>query len=995
MKRYIVSHGGLHQWVQAGIVGFAPRRIFSVAGAVLLAGVAAVSATGASLGLAENLLLERADGGAFPLVADRRAASVFIDRADHAGVKRAAADLCADVERVSGVGSRLVVGEPPRGDSVVIAGTLGHSPLIDHLVQTGKVAISGIEGKWESFSISTVVDPLPGVARALVIVGSDKRGTIYGLYEISEQIGVSPWYWWADVPTRHRESIFLKAGSFVQGPPAVKYRGIFLNDERPCLTGWAQEKFAGLNSKFYTKIFELLLRLRANYLWPAMWDNAFNEDDPQNPRLADEYGIVMGTSHHEPMMRAHEEWTRRHEQYGNGQWNYATNAEALQRFFREGIARNKNYENIVTIGMRGDGDEAMVSTGSLESDSALLQRIISDQRRILADEMHTDPSRVPQLWALFTEVQKFYEHGLRPPDDVTLLWTDDNTGNLRHLPTAEEQKRSGGAGIYCHFDMHGGPYAYQWINTNPLPKIAEQMNLAYEYGANRIWIVNVGDLKPLELPIEFFLRLAWNPAALTKDKVADYSLRWAERDFGPDHAAEIAELSIRYAKYNGWRKPEIVKPETFSQLNYTEAERVEAAWQEVADRAEKLYAVLLPEQRDAFYQLVLHPAKASALVAEMNIVAGRNLLFAKQGRTSTNALAARVRELFLQDRAMTDYYNHTLAGGKWNHLMDQTHLGQFSWEPPIVNVMPAVSEVLLEDNDHFGVSVEGDVNTWPGHFGDAVLPAFDSFQPRRSYIDVFAMGTQPIDFSITAEQPWIVLTKDPAPRLDARYWVDIDWPNAPAGSQIGAIQIKGDHRTVDVKVPVTKATDEQSQAAKGRYASLTGPIAFAATATSTKTAVGGIRWEEIPDYGRGDAALAIYPVTAASILPPAPAPRLEYPVYLPRSGPYEVTLVLGPVMDFVPDRGMRIAVSFDDDSPQVLDLFANHEAETFLGRNWTNQVTRDNVRYLRSSHQLQNSGPHTLKITMVDPGVVVQKIILNDRKLPESYFGPPECSSVK
>ena len=494
MKRPNASRGDLRRSVKTALVGFLPRGILSLAAAGLLAGVAVVSAAGASLGLAENLLLERADGGAFPLVADRRAAPVFVDPADHAGVQRAAADLCADIERVSGVLPVLVAGQPPRGEAVVIAGTLGHSLLIDRLVGAGKVATAGLAGKWESFSISTVDQPLPGVARALVIVGSDKRGTIYGLYEISEQIGVSPWYWWADVPAKHREAVFLKAGTFVQGPPAVKYRGIFLNDERPCLTGWAQEKFGGLNARFYTKVFELLLRLRANYLWPAMWDNAFNEDDPDNPRLADEYGIVMGTSHHEPMMRAHEEWTRRRQQYGNGEWNYATNAGALQRFFREGIARNKNYENLVTIGMRGDGDEAMVSTGSIESDMKLLERIFADQRRILAEEMRTDPTQIPQLWTLFTEVQRYYERGLRPPEDVTLLWTDDNTGNLRRLPTLDERQRSGGAGIYYHFDMHGGPFSYLWINTNPFPKIAEQMNLAYEYGATRIWIVNVGDL---------------------------------------------------------------------------------------------------------------------------------------------------------------------------------------------------------------------------------------------------------------------------------------------------------------------------------------------------------------------------------------------------------------------------------------------------------------------------------------------------------------------
>ena len=326
--------------------------------------------------------------------------------------------------------------------------------------------------------------------------------------------------------------------------------------------------------------------------------------------------------------------------------------------------------------------------------------------------------------------------------------------------------------------------------------------------------------------------------------------------------------------------------------------------------------------------------------------------------------------------------------------MDQTHLGQFSWEPPIADVMPAVSELWLEDNANFGVAIDGDVNTWPGHFGDAVLPVFDSFQLRRSYLDVFAMGKRPINFAIASEQPWIVLTKESSSRLDQRYWVDVDWTKAPEGTTVGEIEIKGDHDAVRVKVPVTRATAEQRRAAQGRFASLTGPLAFAATAATARTAVNGVRWEEIPDYGRGDAALGVYPVTAASILPPAAAPQLDYPVYLPRSGSYEVTLVLGPTMDFVPERGMRIAVSFDDETPQVLDLFANRETESFLGRNWTSQVARDNVRTLRSSHRVESAGAHTLKVAMVDPGIVVQKIIIHDRRLPESYFGPPECSPV-
>ncbi len=946
-----------------------------------------------SLGFPTDIVVQEAPpAGAFPLVTEKRVAPLWYDAADWPGVVRAVGDLQTDIERVT-TRKPAMSAERPNAPSVVIVGTLGKSAAIDALVASGKFDASDLKGKWESFVITTVAAPLPGVERALVIAGSDKRGTIYGIYELSEQLGVSPWYWWADVPPKKRTTAYVLPGRFTSGEPAVKYRGIFLNDEAPCLTGWAAEKFGGLNSKFYTKVFELLLRLRANYLWPAMWDNAFNEDDPENPRLADEYGIVMGTSHHEPMMRAHKEWTTRRGQYGNGKWNYATNGEAVQRFFREGIARNKAYENLVTIGMRGDGDEGMTSTGSLESDMELIERIFTDQRRILSEEMKTDPAKVPQLWALFTEVQKFYEAGLRPPDDVTLLWTDDNTGNLRRLPTAEERHRSGGAGIYYHFDMHGGPYAYQWINTNPFWKIAEQMNLAAQYGATRIWIVNVGDLKPLELPIEFFLRMAWNPAAHTSDQVAAYTRRWAERDFGPEHAAEIAAIVTRYTKYNGWRKPEQIKPETFSQLAYHEAERVEAAWREVEERAEKLYAILPAEQRDAFFQLVLHPTKASSIVARLNLAAGRNHLFAKQGRASANFLAEKVRELFRQDRALTDAYNHELAAGKWNHLMDQTHLGQWSWEPPVVDAMPPVVELRTLDESRMGVSVEGDANTWPDHYGAPALPVFDSFQPRRSYVDVFAMGTRPIEFTIEAAQPWIVLTEASLPGGDRRYWVEIDWAKAPAGSSSGAIVVKG-ARTVEVKVAVVKATAEQHAAAQGRFASLSGPIAIAASAATKQTMVAGVRWVALPEYGRVEAAMTIHPVTAASVLPPAAAPTLEYPVYLPRAGRYTVTLVLGPVMDFAPDRGIRLAASFDDVAPQILDIFADRTAETFLGRNW-DKVTRDNVRYLRSTHEIAAPGPHVFKLAMVDPAVVVQTVIISDQRLPESYFGPPECRLVE
>ena len=973
----------------------------SALGVILAAFLPVAALAAPSLGLPESIVVDVAPPpGSFPIVTQERAAPLCYDAADWPGVVRAVGDLQADIERVT-ARKPAATAEHPGAPVAVIIGTLGKSAAIDALVASGKLDASDLRGKWESFVITTLAQPLPGVERALVIAGSDKRGTIYGIYELSEQLGVSPWYWWADVPPKKHTEAYILPGRFASGEPVVRYRGIFLNDERPCLTTWTKEKFGGLNSKFYTKVFELLLRLRGNYLWPAMWDNAFNEDDPLNPKLADEYGIVMGTSHHEPLDRSQKEWTHNRQKYGNAEWNYGTNKEGLTQFWADGLKRNGKYENILTMGMRGDGDMAMPDAGGLAANKKLLEQIITDQRALIAQHLNPDPTKVPQIWALFSEVQRYYDAGLHVPDDVTVLFADSNVGDLRRLPTTEElRQRSGGFGIYYHIDMHGGPFAYQWINTNPFWKISEQMTLAAEYGATRLWIVNVGDLKPLELPIEFFLRMAWNPGALNKDKIADYTRRWAEREFGPEHAAEISDVVARFTKYNGWRKPEVITPETFSTLQYYEADRVEAAWLEVVAKAEKLYAALPAEQRDAFYQLVLHPAKASATVAQINIWAGRNQLFAKQGRASTNAAADRVRELFRQDRSLTNYYNHQLAGGKWNHLMDQSHLGMHSWEPPVVDVMPSVAEVLLDDVSRVGVSIEGEVFTWPDHYGDAVLPTFDSFHPRRSCVDVFAVGSRPIEYTIRSAQPWIVLTKEETALKDQRYWVEIDWAKLPAGASNGEISVTGTSVPVVVKVVAKKASPEQLAAAKGCFASLDGPIAFAATAATRKTEVGGVRWDTVPDYGRLEAALAIYPVTTASILPPNPAPTLEYPVYLSRDGNYEVTLVVGPVMDFMPNRGMRLGVAFDDQPVQVLDLFAEQGGPPFANRLAGMQVSRDNARFLRSLHRLAAAGPHVLKISMVDPNIVVEKVIVESARRPtgpfaprqlETYFGPPEC----
>ncbi len=959
------------------------------------------SSAGPSLGLGVDLLTDQPAADDFPLVSQTVAAPLFLDPADHAGVLRAAADLQTDIEKVTGTKPALVSDRKPEQTTVVIAGTIGHSALIDGLLKSGRINTDAIAGKWESFLIATVQNPWPGVSRALVVAGSDKRGTIYGLYELSEQIGVSPWHWWADVPVRHRESLAIKAGIYVQGPPAVKYRGIFLNDEEPALGPWAREKFGGINSKMYVHVFELILRLRGNYLWPAMWGKAFSEDDPANPKLADQYGIVMGTSHHEPMMRAQQEWTKRKKSIGNGEWNYATNGDGLRSFWQEGIERNKGYENLTTIGMRGDGDEPMVQGGDLAANTRMLENIVSDQRQMISQHVNRDVTKVPQVWALYKEVSDYYDHGMKVPDDVTLLWCDDNWGNIRRLPTAAERKRAGGAGVYYHFDYVGGPRSYKWVNTNPLPKVWEQMNLAHEYGANRIWIVNVGDLKPMELPIEFFLRMAWNPRGISKNDIGAFTRRWAEREFGAEHATEIADIVGKYAKYNAWRKPELLEPSTYSLVNYQEAERVLNAWKEITARAEAIQAKLAPESHDAFYQLVLYPTKASATVAELQITTGLNRLHAAQKRTSANDAAARVRALFQLDRELSDAY-HQVNGGKWNHMMDQTRIGYTGWKDPASNILPQLSEVRPSEGPEMGVAVEGAESAWPGTERPAVLPTFDSVRPARHYIEVFRRGNMPFDFTATADQPW-VKSSATAGKVDhdTRLWVEIDWEKIPSGTQSATLTIS---RSGGESVPITiRAIRDDTWQGVRAFGGLTGSTAIAAESATAAVPAANVRWESIPDYGRGESGVTVFPVTTASVQPPANSPRLEYPVLIPAKGDVRVDLVTGPSLNFQPGRGVRIAVSFDSERPQILDAFAGQNPADPKNRgdgsspaikDWDKWV-KDNARSLKSTHRIAEPGVHTLKVWMVDPGVVLESIIIHPDGETPSYFGPPAASPLE
>lgn len=609
-------------------------------------------------------------------------AVIYVDVNDIALVKRSAQFLQQDIEAVTGK-KLAIVNTITAVKNIIIVGSIQNSSLIKQLIQQKKINTGGLKNKWEAYQIQTIKNPFKGVDNALVITGSDRRGTAFGVFELSKQIGVSPWYWWADVPVKKSTSLFIKQNTFITDAPKVKYRGIFINDEAPALSNWSKSTFGGFNHKFYEKVFELLLRLKSNYIWPAMWGNAFYDDDSLNIKSADEYGIVIGTSHHEPLMRAHDEWRR----YGNKKlWNYDSTETGLKEFWRAGMQRATN-EKIVSVGMRGDGDAPM----SRETATALLEKIVKDQREIIAAVTGKPASETPQLWALYKEVQDYYDKGMRVPDDVTLLLCDDNWGNIRKLPKITDAPRKGGYGIYYHFDYVGGPRNYKWLNTNPIPRVWEQMHLAYEYNVKDIWIVNVGDIKPMEFPISFFLDYAWNPDKIGAADLQKYTEQWASANFGAKYANEIADLLAKYAKYNGRRKPELLDANTYS-FNYNEWYNVVAEYKNLLFRAQKVNSELPVQYRDAFFQLVLHPIKACAILNELyyNVALNKDAYANKWA--AANEYADKVKKLYENDSLITLEY-HQLNNGKWNHMMSQTHIGYRIWQQPNRQSMPQVKYV--------------------------------------------------------------------------------------------------------------------------------------------------------------------------------------------------------------------------------------------------------------------------------------------------------------
>lgn len=783
----------------------------------------------------------------------RTSDTITYDPLDWKGVKMAVENLRHDLKAVTG-----------SANAPVVVGTIGKSKLAKKYKQQSKE----LQGKWEQYLIFTDKGKL-------VILGSDKRGTIFGIYELSRQIGVSPWYWMADAPIQKHEQIFAKSGIYTDGEPKVKYRGIFINDEWPSFGTWCNNQFGGINSKAYARIFELMLRLKANYFWPAMWDSRFNEDDPLSPQLADDMGIVMGTSHHEPMMRAHKEYVYRKDSIGA--WDYATNKANLDRFFEEGLERNKAYDNLITIGMRGDGDVAM-GNGNDEDNMKTLKDVVDGQREIIERVYKKPASEVPQLWAIFTEVQRYYDAGFTVPDDVTLLFCDNNWGYIRRTGPEKEQARKGGMGMYYHIDMNGGPWNDRWINTTTAAKIREQLNLAYQTGIDRIWIINVGDLKPKEMPIDFIMHYAWNPDDYPADKIDQYMVDWARSIFGGEYAREIADIVTEYSNMNLERKPEVQRVGIYS-VETGEAQRMFNRWDELEKRTLSLSKKMPAEMQDAFYQLVEYPAVASAGVAKIYLAA-------------TLGDSITMQTLFERDKQMTDKYNKVIAGGKWDGMMLDKHIGYRMWSMPNENTLPQVAK----PSDKTGITAS-----------ETAIMAHD--YTRRT------------------------------------------------------------------------ATDDA-------------------------------RWVFLPGLGRGKGNMGIEPVTAKS-RPLGDGATLEYDINFSQSGKQKLALGILPTNDVNPARGLRIGVRVDDGEMQTIDArqgyvdtFNEYTKENIARSKVLKPLPRpasdiylsgsrqrmrseifDNLRWLSIDFDIPTAGNHTVKVVMIDPEIVVEKLVINPDNEHPSYHG--------
>ena len=850
---------------------------------------------------------------AFTLASPRQTAAILYDASDAAVVKRAAELFAADVEAVTGRRPQVTSATGETGPAVIV-GTVGGSALIRRLSEAGKIDTAPLEGAWERYLIQTVANPLPGIRKALVIAGSDRRGAAYGLFTLSELIGVSPWYWWADVPVKKHAALHVDAPPTYSQTPSVRYRGIFLNDEDWGLTPWASQTFeperGNIGPRTYAKVCELLLRLKANYLAPAMHpvSTSFNQI-PENKLVADTFAIVMGSTHCEPLLlNTASEWDTQ----TMGPWNYDKNKEGINRVLTQRVRENSPYENVYTLALRGLHDGAMSTTLPMHEKVRMLQQALLDQRQILAENIDRPVETVPQAFTPYKEVLEIYSNGLELPDDVTIVWPDDNYGYMKRLSGVREQRRTGRSGVYYHVSYLGVPHSYLWFSTTPPSLMYEELRKAYDTTADRLWLLNCGDLKGSEMQVSLFLDMAWDIGRFTADNVVTYPARWLAGIFGEAYYDRLEAMTREHLRLAFPRKPEYMgwgyhwnrfdhnceqlTDTDFSFTNYDEAPRRLEAYRKLGARAEALLHEIGDEARPAFYQLVYYPLRGAELMNRMTLGGQRNRWYARQGRAATNAVRDEVQRCYDSLQVITRGYN-SLLGGKWNHMMSMRQ--NYDGVSAYFN-LPHLATHDAAGAPRLALQVAGEDVTGARAFH--ALPAFDNYLRRTYPVEIYNRGGGTLAWTAHASEPWVVLSKSAGKTADEeRITVGIDWEKAPSGNAVPAqIVFRAGEQSEKVLVSLFNPTAPSRAELRGIYVENNGCVSIPAAGCHRVRENDRIKITAVEDLGIEGPALQLGDPTAPlQIFRSRDVPCAEYDFYAFDAGSVDVYTYVLPTLSLI------------------------------------------------------------------------------------------------
>lgn len=903
---------------------------------------------------------------AFPLI-DQKPTQIVVDQ-NEAPVVYIALDMFkADMELVSG--KRNVLSNQISNHSILI-GTIGKNKYIDQFIADGKININQIKGQWEAFQIQTITHD---GKRLLIVVGSDKRGTAYGILELSRLIGVSPLVYWADCIPEKKTYFELPDNYYNVQKPSVQYRGIFINDEDLAFMPWSTKTIdkatrkGATGPKAYAKVFELMLRVRANILWPAMHGCTVPFYLVEgNKETADKYAIVIGTSHHEPLMRNTEEWNKKF-----GPFNYQTNKKTIISFWTERLKQVHDSENYYTMGIRGIGDVGMEGASTLDEKTAVMDKVLKEQRELLKKYVSEDVEKLPQTFVPYKEVLPIYENGLEVPDDITLMWCDDNYGYMTRQSTPQEQKRGGGSGVYYHVSYLGRPHQYLWLSSTPPALVYWQMKKSWENGARKIWILNVGDIKPAEYDIEFYMDMAWDINSVREDNIYQKQQEWLKREFGGKFAEQLNHVrneyyrlaNIRRPEFMGWNQQEVprirrgITPVVDTEFNpYMFGDEIYQRLKEYKTIATEVSTIAqtIPEnKKDAYYQLILYPVHASYEMNKKLLYAQKARLYARYELPVANEYATASNAAFDVLESMTKYYNEEIAEGKWNYMMFRR-----AWGSPVYERAPLPDSVATKNSR--------DILIWPENYAEPVregtiikLTPFVNPTGKETFISVFTFNGKAPQWEISKKPDWIhineeILNLSGEKRLV--FSIAPDKVKSKVKKSICVLKINGKPFTFQVEAKTIKKNI---------------PIEY------NKMLI--IDVNKYKKFGESPVMYQGLGYTMKAIeLKKGKANAIQYKIHTTSSGCAQIRVGMLPNHP-INSQDIRYAISIDNGPEQIVSIlsdFKNRDDE------WKINVLR-NQAVKTTEHTFNKPGMHTITIYALDEGIVLDQMAIDfqqDRK---------------